>query len=241
LAAFGVHSVGEASPASTITRIACCREALMILHLEVPVTEPTLMVVPWHDPVVDAVGFEARSMYVELFWLNVLGPTATWLLRRLVSGFDRYPLGYELDLEDTAAALGLGYTLGTTNPFIRALHRCVLFGVAQPYDGGLAVRRRIPPVAARHLLRMPESLRERHRDWVGRPPADRTVPDIQRGRMLAETMCAVGDEADVVERQLLALGISPRTAVELAERFGGTRAASSAFAAPRVDEGRAAG
>ena len=43
------------------------------------------MVVPWHDPVVDSVGFDVRSNYVELFWLNVLGPTATWALRRLVT------------------------------------------------------------------------------------------------------------------------------------------------------------
>ena len=44
--------------------------------------EPTLVVIPWHDPVVDSIGHEVRSTYVELFWLNVLGPTATWALRR---------------------------------------------------------------------------------------------------------------------------------------------------------------
>ena len=38
--------------------------------------EATVMVVPWHDPIVEAVGFEVRSQYVELFWLNVLGPTS---------------------------------------------------------------------------------------------------------------------------------------------------------------------
>ena len=54
---------------------------------------PTLMVVPWDDPVVDQVGHDVRSNYVEAFWLNVLGPTATWTLRRLVAGLDRYPLG----------------------------------------------------------------------------------------------------------------------------------------------------
>ena len=93
--------------------------------------------------------------------MNVLGPTATWLLRRLVSGLDRYPFG-RADLADATGALGLGYVRGTTNPFSRALQRCVLFGVAQPYEGGLAVRRRLPPVANRHLLRMPESLRDTH-------------------------------------------------------------------------------
>lgn len=55
-------------------------------------TEPTLMVVPWHDPVVDTVGHDVRSLYVELFWLNVLGPSSLWALRRLVGGLDRLSL-----------------------------------------------------------------------------------------------------------------------------------------------------
>jgi len=45
-----------------------------------------LVVVPWHDPVVEEVGYDVRSMYVELFWLNVLGPSATWIMRRLTNG-----------------------------------------------------------------------------------------------------------------------------------------------------------
>ena len=133
--------------------------------MDIPVTDQLLMVVPWHDPVVDSVGYEVRSQYVELFWLNVLGPTATWILRRLVLGFDRYPLGYELDLAETASALGLSYTLGTANAFMRSLNRCVLFGVSQPTEGGLAVRRRVPPVATRHLMRMPPHLRQAHQQW----------------------------------------------------------------------------
>ena len=44
----------------------------------------TVRVAPWDDPVVDRRGHDPRSAYVEQFWLSVLGPTATWLLRRLV-------------------------------------------------------------------------------------------------------------------------------------------------------------
>ena len=57
-----------------------------IAPMDIPTTQQLLMVVPWLDPVVDSVGYEVRSQYVELFWLNVLGPTATWILRRLVLG-----------------------------------------------------------------------------------------------------------------------------------------------------------
>ena len=170
------------------------------------------MVVPWHDPVVDLVGFDVRSTYVELFWLNVLGPTATWALRRLVSGLDRYPLGYELDLAETAGMLGLAYSAGTSNSFARALHRCMLFGMSQAVPGGgLAVRRRVPPVAVRHLSRMPAALQAMHGQWKVR---ECTFHDLERGKALAEAMVSAGDDPEVVERQLLAVGVSPAAAVE---------------------------
>src|SRR3954463_16183489 len=86
-------------------------------QLEIQTTEQQLMVVPWLDPVVDSVGYDVRSQYVELFWLNVLGPTATWVVRRLVGGFDRSPLGYEIDLAEMAGELGLGFGVGTSNAF----------------------------------------------------------------------------------------------------------------------------
>ena len=173
--------------------------------------DPTLVVVPWYDEVVDPIGHDPRSQYVELFWLNVLGPTTTWLLRRLVGGLDSYPDGYELDLTQTARALGLGYSHGTVGPFTRALQRCVLFGAAQSLDGGLAVRRRLPEVSQRHLERMPEHLRHAHRAWRRGKTAEGT--DGRRALTLASAMVAVGDDADVIERQLLGLGVPPLVSV----------------------------
>ncbi len=196
-----------------------------LVSVEPPVrdTEPvTVMVVPWHDPIVDAVGFDVRSNYVELFWLNVLGPTATWTLRRLVTGLDRYPLGYELDLAETAGMLGLSYSTGTSNSFARALQRCQLFGMSQSMPGGgLAVRRKVPPVAARHLSRMPPQLQAMHSQWRVR---EFTLNDLERGCALAAAMVAAGDEPELVERQLLAVGVPPAAAVE-ATAFVTTRGA----------------
>jgi hypothetical protein len=188
---------------------------MSVAPLEIPLSEPALVVVPWTDEVVDSVGFDPRSQYVELFWLNVLGPTATWLLRRMVTGLDEYPGGYELDLRETAGALGLSYAPGTSNPFIRALNRCVLFGAAQPISGGLAVRRRLPPVALRHLQRMPEHLRLAHESWR-RTEVDQS--QLDRALVLANAMVAVGDDLDVVERQLLGLGVPPNAAVTASRR-----------------------
>ena len=51
-------------------------------------TGSMLAIYPWSDPVTDATGHPVRSDYVEQFWLGILGPTATWLVRRLVAGFD---------------------------------------------------------------------------------------------------------------------------------------------------------
>ena len=178
---------------------------------EIILTEPTLVIVPWYDEVVDAIGFDPRSPYCELFWLNVLGPTATWLIRRMVSGLDEYPGGYELDLAQTAAALGLTFAAGSSNPFARSVNRCIMFGGAQPVDGGLAVRRRLPPVTARQLARMPEYLRDSHAAWRQRPRC--AAEDEHRARLLADAMIAAGDPADAIERQLLGLGVPPAAAL----------------------------
>ncbi|HEY4332632.1 MAG TPA: hypothetical protein VGM78_08685 [Ilumatobacteraceae bacterium] len=170
----------------------------------------TLIVTPWNDPVVEAVGFDARSAYVELFWLGILGPTATWMLRRLVSGLDAYPDGYELDLSETANALGLSLTAGTHSPFGRALNRNVMFGMAHEVPGGIAVRRQIPPLSLRHLRKLPPHLQAAHGDWVGARPNDEQT--LGRAIELANVMVRVGDEPHQVERQLLSVGVAPREA-----------------------------
>jgi hypothetical protein len=185
---------------------------MSLTPFELALVEPTIVVVPWYDDVVDPIGHDPRSRYVEMFWLNVLGPTATWILRRMVTGLDEYPGGYELDLEQTASALGLTFTPGAANPFARSLNRCVLFGAAQPIAGGLAVRRRLPPVANRHLQRMPPYLRAAHESWSGQSiPA---AHEVARARGLARAMVDVGDPIDALERQLLGLGVPPRAALE---------------------------
>jgi hypothetical protein len=180
---------------------------------ELALNEPTIVIVPWYDEVVDPIGYDPRSTYVETFWLNVFGPTATWLIRRMVTGLDEYPGGYELDLDQTASALGLTFTPGASNPFARSMNRCVLFGAAQPVSGGLAVRRRLPPVANRHLQRMPPYLRDAHQAWASRsiPPAT----ELARARTLGRAMLAAGDPSDALERQLLGLGVGPHAALQV--------------------------
>lgn len=178
---------------------------------------PTMIVVPWHDPVVEAVGYEARSPYVELFWLGILGPTATWLLRRLVTGLDAYPDGYELDLAETANALGLSLTAGTHSPFGKSLNRCIMFGMAHHVAGGIAVRRQIPPLSLRHLNKLPHHLQVAHVAWVTR--RETNDANLARAVELANAMIRTGDEPHQLERQLMSVGIPPREAAEAARQF----------------------
>ena len=127
---------------------------------------PNVTVVPWRDATVEAVGFPVRSDYVEWFWLPVLGPSATWLLRRIDFGFDQFPDGYVLDARSTAQALGIAARDDAGTIFARALSRLQSFGVAHGGTGSVAVRRVLPPVAQRHLSRMPATVRDAHPQWI---------------------------------------------------------------------------
>ena len=44
---------------------------------------PGLCVEPWHDPVIDEVGHDPRSAYVETFWLPVL-VVRLWFRREIL-------------------------------------------------------------------------------------------------------------------------------------------------------------
>ncbi len=179
-------------------------------------TTPVVVIRPWIDPVVDDDGHDPRSRYVETFWLGVLGPTATWLVRRLAAGLDRSPDGYELDLVSTAKAMGLSFTQGRSSPFSKALERCVMFGLAHPIPSGLAVRRRIPTVAHRHLRRLPDDVRAAHDDWQR---ATISVDDLTRAHQIGMAMVDAGDDVQVVEHQLVALGVGDAVAAEVADNL----------------------
>lgn len=181
-------------------------------------------IVPWADPVVDGVGHDPRSIYVEQFWLSVLGPSAVWVMRLFASGFDRQPDGYELDVADAARTLGLSVAKGPTSPFGRAINRCVMFGMAMARSDGWAVRRRMPTITARHLQRLPEPVQERHGDWT-RPTL--RLDELERAHALATAMLDAGDDPGVLAPQLVAVGISPVAAEQTRQLLLTSRASTS--------------
>ena len=140
---------------------------------------PPLLVVPWPDPVADDLGLDPRGAYVERFWLPLLGPTSTWLLRRFAVEFDASPEGFSLDATDAARSIGIGTRGGRSGPFPRAIDRCVRFGCAQHAEHGiLAVRRRLPPAVERAGQPPPPPPARRPRGLAAGPPAQgpRTRP-----------------------------------------------------------------
>ncbi len=176
-----------------------------------PPLPPRVRIVPWDDPVVDRRGHDPRSAYVEQFWLSVLGPTATWLLRRLVAGFDHHPAGYDLVVADAARSLGLSVAKGMASPFAKAAARCAMFGVVDRRTESWVVRRRVPAISQRHLLRLPLALQHAHDQWTH---TTIDLATLERAHALASAMVAAGDDRGVLEPQLVAVGVPARTAAE---------------------------
>jgi hypothetical protein len=169
--------------------------------------EPTalrLIVRPWSDPVIDVLGHDARSTYVERFWLGILGPSTTWFLRLVAGHLDREPDGFDLDLGEAARSLGLGSPLGRHSPLQRAVRRTVQFGLARTVGReGLDVRRRIPPLNRGQVARLPESLQGAHRDWQEALLRPTSVEESRRrARRLALSLLETGHDLDGVEREL---------------------------------------
>ena len=163
-----------------------------------------LPVRPWPDGVIDALGHDPRSAYVERFWLGILGPSTTWLLRYMANRLDATPEGFDLDLASTAQALGLGSKGGRHSPFMRALSRCCQFDVAEARsDGTLAVRRKLPPLTRRQVMRLSPELVAAHQAWQ---EAELLTPaheqQRRRSRRLALSLIELGEDAQATEDQL---------------------------------------
>jgi len=174
-----------------------------------------IRVMPWPDPVLDAVGHDPRSWYVETFWLPTLGPTALLLLRHLADRFDDNPKGVQLPVADTAAALGLGPREGQSSPLIRSLARLQQFELAcSDGDTTIAVRTTLPPVHRRHVRRLPTALQARHAEWVEAQASSPLDIARRRARRFALTLLMQNEPIDAVERALHAGGFHPALAHE---------------------------
>ncbi|MFT7597244.1 MAG: hypothetical protein ACI8TP_000162 [Acidimicrobiales bacterium] len=124
--------------------------------------EKRLQVKPWEDATLDQLGHDPRSLYVERYWVSILGPTATLLLRRLAAGLEIQPEGYDLDPVNWAFELGLGMRGGKNSPFWRAVDRTSRFNATHRQGEVLLVRRKLAPLTLRQVEKLPPHLQRAH-------------------------------------------------------------------------------
>jgi hypothetical protein len=176
-----------------------------------PGARPDLTVVTvcrWPDPLLDRFGYDPRSPYVERFWLPIIGPSGTVMLRRLAEGFDSGADEYPLDLADAAHALGMGRPEGPSASFRRTLDRVASFGFIRFADAHtLAVRPCLPGLTRRQLQRLPPALRADHDAWHDGQPDDEVIG--ARVQHLAASLLQLGEEPPAVEDHLLRLDFHP--------------------------------
>lgn len=192
---------------------------------QIPWTETdTIIVSPWRDPVIDVRGHDPRSLYAERFWLPIVGPSSVWLIRHVATAFDALAPdqidgdasaepAIALDLDAVAMALGVGLRAGRQRPIIRSIGRLVHFGVARVVGlNHLEVRRRLPPLARRHLDRLSPDLKAAHDRWAVDEAAPVMLDQQRRARELALSLIELGEDTGSVERQLLRWRFGPSLA-----------------------------
>jgi hypothetical protein len=225
-----------------------CPEVL-VSRPKLPFTLPLdhLRIVRWDDPVLDAVGHDPRSAYVEHFWLALLGPSTTFLVRRIAAELERHPEGFDLPLEETAHAIGLGVRGGMSGPFFRALARTGQFHITKATGPSeLATRTRLQTLTHHQVSRLPAALQEEHAEWVASTTATPTAEERRtRARRLALSLLELGEPNDAVELQLHRWKVHPGVAHEalrwaIARREGAEAPASSAPSSPALATAAAA-
>lgn len=176
-----------------------------------PEAPATVRLLRWTDP---AETFDARSSYAEQFWLPTLGPTALLVLRHAARRFQSEPNGFDLDIATTSAELGLGVRVGNASPLRKAFARLAQFQLAA-FDGvsTLAVKDRVPPVADRHLRRLPITAQRRLALWKLKRSDERFQPVAR-----AALRHALNDPTEgMVERALFDEGHHPALCFAAAE------------------------
>jgi hypothetical protein len=116
-----------------------------------------------------------------------------------------------LDVAETARSLGLGERAGRHAPFMRTIARAIDFSMIRvdPPDG-LAARVRLPTLSARHLARLPASLRAAHTlAGAAAPEPDPANRLRNQGRQLALSLASIGAARDEIEHQLLSWRFDP--------------------------------
>ncbi len=175
-----------------------------------------IWVAPWRVDGRDCV-HDARSVYVERYWLAGLGPTSLLCLRMVADGLGRSPGGFELDTAAAASQLGVS-PRGGAKGLGQALRRLEQFQIAAQAPGGAvwSVRRWLPEAPPHVVARLPQHLRRAHR--ADADAAARGEWTWDRAAAVAAALGAGGEPAEVVARLLRWFGAPQAMAAEAARQ-----------------------
>jgi hypothetical protein len=131
-----------------------------------------LHVTSWDDKLAEERGYPADSGFVEIFWLPLLGPSATCLFRRLNLYLETSRGGMTMEMNDLGRELGLGTADSRHAPLPRAISRLVRFGLAKrSASGQLALRRTVDPLSQHLFESLPAEIQETYRSFLSRERA----------------------------------------------------------------------
>ncbi len=132
---------------------------------------PDILIVERLLPDIEQVVFHAASAYVEVCYLPILGPTATWLYRRL-AGMLAYSDFLELESVCLAQEMGVGTGNGKNSRLWSATSRLVRFEVAHWVADRLLVTMAVPPLSPGQRSRLTTRLLSWER-WLHQHEVDR--------------------------------------------------------------------
>ena len=171
------------------------------------VAHPTAQVRQLVETQVEGCRYDARHVYVETYWLPVLGPSAVLALRRVAEWLDQNPTGVDINLVDFGASLGVGTGTGRNTQINRSLARLVDFRLARIHAEHLEVATTLGPLPTGLRRRLPlpllDSLAEHDRT------APRTLLTGQHDRRSPVNAAAFTHRQAGVDRSTRA--ISPRS------------------------------
>ena len=162
----------------------------------------TLRIEAWDEATSRLRRVDVRSSYVERFWLPILGPSTTWLLRHFAQVLDDSPSGATVDLAEVARALGLGERSGRNGPLLRTIAGDRLRHRGAPWRGPRLGVRRAPPLLSGRRGR---DCRSASACWsTPGPPSEAPLDPVRRrGRRLALSLLeSLGEGVADTERQL---------------------------------------
>jgi hypothetical protein len=144
----------------------------------------------WDDPVLEQLGFPVNSLYTEAVLLPILGPSATFCLRRLGAWAAAEPDGTTVDTRQLAGDLGLSDTLARHSPITRTVRRLCQFDMADWQPDELSVRTAVAPLGERHLRRLSGPVLDVHYALVRRVAAchDNDVAGRSALRAVADSL-----------------------------------------------------